>query len=58
MIPQLESPPRVRVEWLIAGVRVVLALGTLIALAIDPVPSVRVQAYPRHWPNMGFRKNF
>lgn len=31
MIPQLESPPRVRVEWLIAGARVLLAAVTLVA---------------------------
>jgi signal transduction histidine kinase len=49
MIPQLQSPPRVRVEWLIAGVRVVLAAGTLVALALDPVPSVRVPAYLLSW---------
>jgi signal transduction histidine kinase len=29
------SPPRVRVEWLIAAVRVALALSTLLAFAID-----------------------
>jgi signal transduction histidine kinase len=34
MIPQLQSPPRVRVEWLIAGARVVLAGGTAAAVAL------------------------
>lgn len=36
MIPQLQAPPRVRVEWLIAGARVVLAVTTLIAATADP----------------------
>lgn len=36
MIPQLASPPRVRVEWLIAGVRVALALATVAAAVLDP----------------------
>jgi signal transduction histidine kinase len=49
MIPQLESPPRVRVEWLIAGVRVVLAAGSLAALAIEPVWGARVPAYLLGW---------
>jgi signal transduction histidine kinase len=33
-------PPRVRVEWLIAGVRVALAAGALLAIAVDPPSSV------------------
>ena len=40
MIPQLESPPRVRVEWLIAGARMVLAAGTLLASRSIPCASV------------------
>ena len=36
MIPQLESPPRVRVEWLIASARLLLAFGTVAAIAIWP----------------------
>ena len=49
MIPQLESPPRVRVEWLIAGVRVFLAAGTLIGLGIEPVWAARIPAYLVGW---------
>ena len=49
MIPQLESPPRVRVEWLIARIRLVLAAGTLLALAIDPVAMVSVPSYLVTW---------
>ena len=36
VIPQLQSPPRVRVEWLIATARAALAAGTLVAAAMDP----------------------
>ena len=36
VIPQLQSPPRVRVEWLIATARLALAVGTLVAAAMDP----------------------
>ena len=49
MIPQLKSPPRVRVEWLIAGARVVLAFGTLLAMAINPGELVRPTAYFLGW---------
>lgn len=38
---QFESPPRVRVEWLIAGTRVVLAGGALLAIAVDPLEPAR-----------------
>jgi len=31
-----ERPPRVRVEWLVAGTRVVLAGGALLAVALEP----------------------
>ena len=31
-----ESPPRVRVEWLIAAVRVAIAVSALLAFLIDP----------------------
>ena len=48
MIPQLESPPRVRVEWLIAGTRVALAVGTLLAVTIEPIHS-QGQAYLLGW---------
>src|SRR5947207_1996407 len=37
-------PPRVRVEWLIAGVRVVLAAGALLAIAFDPPSYVSHEA--------------
>lgn len=30
----MQSPPRVRVEWLIAGARVVLSVGVLVAMAV------------------------
>ena len=36
--------PRVRVEWLIAGTRVVLALGGLLAVIVDPLPQP-IQAF-------------
>ena len=49
MIPQLKSPPRVRVEWLIAAARVVLAFGTVLALAINPGGVVRATAYFLGW---------
>ena len=39
MIPQLQAPPRVRVEWLIATARAALAAGTLVAAAMDPAPA-------------------
>ena len=42
VIPQLESPPRVRVEWLIAGARLLLAIGTLVAIILTPFQSPRV----------------
>ena len=45
MIPQLESPPRVRVEWLVAGARMALAAGTLLAVTLDPQAAVRAPAY-------------
>src|SRR5690349_15653023 len=32
----LESPPRIRVEWLVAVARVVLAAGATIATLVDP----------------------
>src|SRR5262249_42015974 len=35
-----EYPPRVRLEWLIAGTRVVLVAGALLAVAVDPVSPV------------------
>ena len=37
MTLQPESPPRIRVEWLVALARVVLALGVWIAVIIDPL---------------------
>ncbi|HEX5107658.1 MAG TPA: sensor histidine kinase [Vicinamibacterales bacterium] len=49
MIPQLKSPPRVRVEWLIAAARVVLAFGTLLATAINPEAMARPTAYFLGW---------
>jgi signal transduction histidine kinase len=49
MIPQLKSPPRVRVEWLIAGARVVLAFGTALAIAINPGGLGRAAAYFLGW---------
>jgi signal transduction histidine kinase len=49
MIPQLQAPPRVRVEWLIAGARVLLAAGALLALAIDPVLVSPGPAYLLGW---------
>ena len=49
MIPQLKSPPRVRVEWLIAGARVVLAFGTALAIAINPGGLGRATAYFLGW---------
>jgi signal transduction histidine kinase len=33
--PLLEHPPRVRVEWVVAGARVMLATGALFAVALD-----------------------
>lgn len=35
-----EYPPRVRIEWLIASARVVLAGGAMLAVAIDPLEHV------------------
>jgi signal transduction histidine kinase len=35
------SPPRIRVEWVVAGTRVVLAAGALVAIAIDPLEHVQ-----------------
>jgi signal transduction histidine kinase len=49
VIPQLTSPPRVRVEWLIASARVALAAGILAATTIEPLPSARVAAYLLGW---------
>ena len=49
LIPQLQSPPRVRVEWLIATARAALAAGTLVAAAMDPEPDARVAAYFLSW---------
>jgi len=49
LIPQLKSPPRVRVEWLIAGARAVLAVGILVTTAIDPHPAAGVAAYLLGW---------
>jgi signal transduction histidine kinase len=49
VIPQLASPPRVRVEWLIASARVALAVGILAATTIEPQPSARVGAYLLGW---------
>ena len=37
MTSHVESPPRIRVEWLVALARVVLALGVWIAVIIDPL---------------------
>lgn len=34
---QLEYPPRVRVEWIVASGRVVLAAGIILAIALDPI---------------------
>lgn len=42
LIPQLKSPPRVRVEWLIAGARVLLAVGTaIVGLLANTEPGIR-----------------
>jgi signal transduction histidine kinase len=49
MIPQLQSPPRVRVEWLIAGARVVLAVGTSAAFALEPSWSFGTPIYLMGW---------
>jgi signal transduction histidine kinase len=38
---QFEYPPRARIEWVIAGARVVLAVGGLFAIWIDPTTSVK-----------------
>jgi signal transduction histidine kinase len=38
---QFEYPPRARIEWVIAGARVVLAVGALFAIWIDPSTSVK-----------------
>ena len=38
MAKALDYSPRVRMEWLVAGVRVVLAGGALLAVALDPAP--------------------
>ena len=39
-----EYPPRVRVEWLIASSRIVLAAGALLALAVSPADALS------NWP--------
>ena len=31
-----DYPPRARIEWVIAGARVVLAVGALFAIRLDP----------------------
>jgi signal transduction histidine kinase len=49
LIPQLQAPPRVRVEWLIATARTALAAGTLVAAAMDPEPAARLAAYFLSW---------
>lgn len=49
MIPQLQSPPRVRVEWLIAGARVLLAAGTLLAVMLGPGAAAPGAAYLMGW---------
>lgn len=49
VIPQLQSPPRVRVEWVIAGARVVLAAGSLLALLVEPRWDLRVLVYLLGW---------
>ena len=49
LIPQLQAPPRVRVEWLIATARAALAAGTLVAAAMDPEQDARVAAYFLSW---------
>ena len=41
MISSIESPPRVRIEWLVAVARVVLAAGVWVAVIIDPLESGR-----------------
>jgi signal transduction histidine kinase len=38
---QFEYPPRARIEWVIAGARVVLAVGSLFAIWIDPSTPVK-----------------
>jgi hypothetical protein len=38
---QFEYPPRARIEWVIAGARVVLAVGGLFAIWIDPTTPVK-----------------
>ena len=48
-IPQLQNPPRVRVEWLIAGARLVLAVGTLAALAVVHHASWHAAMYVAGW---------
>src|SRR5215208_1748585 len=37
----IESPPRIRVEWLVAVARVVLATGVWLAVIIDPLEPAR-----------------
>jgi signal transduction histidine kinase len=49
VIPQLTAPPRVRVEWRIAAVRVLLAAGTLVALSLEPGTAVGVPGYLLAW---------
>ena len=49
MIPQLQAPPRVRLEWLIAGARAALAIGTFVAAAVDPSDAAGVAAYLLGW---------
>src|SRR5687767_173892 len=34
-----DYPPRARIEWVIAGARVALALGNLLAFSLDPTPA-------------------
>lgn len=48
-IPHLQSPPRVRVEWLVARGRLVLAIGTLVAVAFVHDPSRHTAMYLAGW---------
>lgn len=41
MLSALESPPRIRIEWLVAVTRAVLAGGLWIAILIDPLEPAR-----------------
>ncbi len=49
VIPQLRSPPRVRVEWLIATARAALAAGTLVAAAMDPSDAAKLAVNFLYW---------